>query len=56
MNNWIEHCKKYAKEHNVSYRQALKDAKASYKKSEKKEVEKMDKPVKKKKLKEKNVK
>jgi len=30
-NSWIEHCKEYAKKHNVSYRQALKDAKPSYK-------------------------
>lgn len=30
--NWIQHCKDYAKKHNVSYKQAMKDAKASYKK------------------------
>jgi len=29
---WILHCKAYAKEHNVSYKQAMKDARASYKK------------------------
>jgi hypothetical protein len=29
---WIDHCKAYAKAHGVPYRQALKDAKASYKK------------------------
>lgn len=29
---WIEHCKKYAATHGVSYKQAMKDAKASYKK------------------------
>lgn len=31
---WIEHVKKYSKEHGVSYKQAMKDAKASYKKVE----------------------
>jgi hypothetical protein len=30
-NKWIEHCKKYASDNNVPYRQAMKDAKASYK-------------------------
>lgn len=29
-NAWVEHCKKYAKEHNISYKDALKQAKASY--------------------------
>jgi hypothetical protein len=31
MSAWVEHCKKYAKEHGCSYKQAMKDAKASYK-------------------------
>ena len=30
-NKWIEHCKKYAMDNNVPYRQAMKDSKASYK-------------------------
>ena len=30
-NEWIEHVKKYAKKHNISYTEALKQAKASYK-------------------------
>ncbi len=30
MNNWINHCKEYCKIHNVTYRQALKDAKETY--------------------------
>jgi hypothetical protein len=29
---WIQHIQKYAKEHNVPYKQAMKDAKATYKK------------------------
>jgi hypothetical protein len=29
---WIQHCKAYASAHGVSYKQAMKDAKASYKK------------------------
>lgn len=32
MNPWIQHCKDYAKKYNVSYREALKLAKPSYKK------------------------
>ena len=32
MNEWISHVKKYQQEHNVSYKQAMKDAKDSYKK------------------------
>ena len=28
---WVEHCKKYAAKHGVSYKQAMKDARASYK-------------------------
>jgi len=35
-NNWIAHVKKYAKDHNVSYSQALKRAGATYKKVDKK--------------------
>jgi hypothetical protein len=36
---WIEHVKKYAKDNNMKYNEALKDAKckSSYKKSEKPE-------------------
>ena len=30
--SWIEHVKAYASKHGVTYRQAMKDAKASYKK------------------------
>jgi hypothetical protein len=30
--NWIAHCKAYAKEHKCSYKEAMKAAKASYKK------------------------
>jgi hypothetical protein len=29
-NQWIEHCKAYAKEHGCSYKIAIKEAKASY--------------------------
>lgn len=32
MNSWIAHVKDYAKKHNISYREALKQAKATYKK------------------------
>ena len=28
---WVEHCKAYAKKHNVSYKQAMTDSRASYK-------------------------
>jgi hypothetical protein len=35
MNSWIEHVKKYAREHNCKYPEALKRAKATYKKSAK---------------------
>jgi len=31
-NPWISHVKQYAADHNVSYREAMKSAKASYKK------------------------
>ena len=31
-NEWISHVKKYQEEHNVSYKQAMKDAKDTYKK------------------------
>ena len=31
MSAWIEHCKSYAKQNNIPYKQAMKDAKASYK-------------------------
>lgn len=30
--SWVQHCKDYAKKHNISYKQALKDAKTTYKK------------------------
>lgn len=30
-NDWIEHCKKYQKEHNLSWRDTLKEAKTTYK-------------------------
>ena len=30
-NQWIEHVKKYQAEHNLTYREAMKQAKASYK-------------------------
>ena len=30
MNPWISHVKHYAKQHNVSYKEALKKAKSSY--------------------------
>ena len=30
-NNWILHVKEYASKHNVSYRNALRDASSSYK-------------------------
>jgi len=33
--SWLSHVKEYAKTHNVSYKQAMKDAKSSYTKSEK---------------------
>jgi hypothetical protein len=32
-NLWIEHCKAYAKEYGCSYRDAIKNSKASYKPS-----------------------
>ena len=31
MSEWIEYCKKYATQHNVTYRQAMKEAGDSYK-------------------------
>lgn len=31
MSNWINHVKKYAKEHNITYKNALKEAKKTYK-------------------------
>lgn len=31
MTAWIEHCKAYAKQHNIPYKQAMKEAKSSYK-------------------------
>ena len=31
-NPWITHVKQYAKTHNISYREALKRAKSTYKK------------------------
>jgi len=31
MNTWIEHVKKYAKEHNISYGEAISKARSSYK-------------------------
>ena len=30
MNPWISHVKHYAKQHNISYKEALKKAKSSY--------------------------
>jgi hypothetical protein len=30
--SWIEHIKNYAKEHNISYKEAMTKGKASYKK------------------------
>lgn len=36
VNPWVEHVKAYAKEHNISYGCAITEAKASYKKKEKK--------------------
>ena len=32
-NSWIEHVKRYAREHNIKYPDALKKAKSSYTKS-----------------------
>jgi hypothetical protein len=32
VNKWIAHVKAYAKKHNISYKDALKKAKSSYKK------------------------
>ena len=32
-NSWIEHVKRYAREHNLKYPDALKKAKSSYTKS-----------------------
>ncbi len=29
-NDWVEHVRQYAREHNMSYREAMKDAKQSY--------------------------
>ena len=37
MSAWTEHVKAYAEKHKVSYKQAMKDAAASYEKGEKKE-------------------
>jgi hypothetical protein len=39
-NPWIQHVKRYAKEHNVSYMCAISDAKKTYKKTEPKKVAK----------------
>lgn len=38
MSAWIEHVKTYAKEHNIKYRDALKEASASYKGNKKGEA------------------
>jgi hypothetical protein len=51
-NQWIEHCKAYAKEHGCSYRDAIKNSKESYqpRKSEKEhepEIEVQPLPLKK---------
>lgn len=35
---WVEHIRKYAEKNKVSYKQAMKDAAASYEKGEKKEA------------------
>ena len=32
VNKWIAHVKKYAKQHKITYREALKKARATYKK------------------------
>jgi hypothetical protein len=47
---WIEHVKKYREQHpGISYKDALKEASATYKKGGKMEVKKEDKPKKEKK-------
>ena len=33
--SWIEHVKAYSKKHNISYKDALKQAKSTYKKKSK---------------------
>ena len=40
--SWIEHVKQYAKTHNVSYKQALSDAKESYVKNNVKSDQRTD--------------
>jgi len=45
MTKWSEHCREYAKQNGVSFRQALKDAKASYVKAERKKRVKKSKAM-----------
>jgi len=40
MTAWIEYCKTYAKENNIKYKEALKQASSSYKKSKETKNEK----------------
>lgn len=49
VNPWIEHCKKYALDNNIPYRDAIKLAKATYKVAERPQSveQSVDKPVKK---------
>jgi hypothetical protein len=42
MSKWTEHVKAYAEKHKVSYKQAMRDAAASYEKGEKKVGEKKE--------------
>ena len=56
MSEWLEYVKDYATKHNISYKQALRDASPSYKtRNEKKpEVPKIETPLEKEKLKRKS--
>lgn len=44
-NRWVEHCKAYAKKHNISYKDALTQAKPSYKPVVKKPKKKTSVPL-----------
>ena len=43
MNPWIQHCKAYAKEHNITYACAISEASKTYVKKTKKTKEQMEK-------------
>lgn len=46
MSAWIDYVKQYAKEHNIKYKEALKEASTSYKANKKEEMGETKKMVK----------